>query len=103
MARSCLGNNRTIGQIYFAAGPDIVECRVYYQHIAETLGMELKIKEIPIEDQLRDHPDTAHFCTHRVYSLDKARDYGLILPTTPLREGLRLHVDSMLARERAEK
>ncbi len=88
MARSCLGNTRSYGQIYFAAGPDVVECRVYYRHIAQTLGVELTIKEVPVDQQLREHPDTAHICSHRVYSLEKARNHGLILPATPLREGL---------------
>jgi nucleoside-diphosphate-sugar epimerase len=97
MARSCLGNSRCFGQIYFAAGPDVVECRVYYRHIAQILGVQLTIKEISIDEQLREYPDTAHFCMHRVYSLDKARDHGLILPAMPLREGLRIHIESMLA------
>jgi nucleoside-diphosphate-sugar epimerase len=97
MARSCLGNSRCFGQIYFAAGPDIVECRVYYRHIAQILGVQLTIKEISIDEHLREYPDTAHFCMHRVYSLDKARDHGLILPAMPLREGLRIHIESLLA------
>lgn len=97
MAQSCLDNSATIGQIYFAAGPDVVECRIFYQHIAEILGVDLTIKEIAIDQQLREHADTAHFCSHRVYTLDKARDHGLILPTTPLREGLRIHVESIIA------
>jgi nucleoside-diphosphate-sugar epimerase len=98
MAGSCLGNARTVGQIYFAPGPDIVECRVFYRYIAEILGVDLNIKEVSVEDQLREHPDTAHFCSHRVYITDKARDHGLMLPKTPLREGLQRHVESMIAK-----
>jgi nucleoside-diphosphate-sugar epimerase len=97
MAQSCLDNSATIGQIYFAAGPDVVECRVFYQYIAEILGVDLTIREIAVDQQLREHPDTAHFCSHRVYTLDKARNHGLILPATPLCDGLRIHVESMIA------
>jgi nucleoside-diphosphate-sugar epimerase len=97
MARSCLGNSRCVGQIYFAAGPDVVECRVYYRHIAEALSVELIIQEVPVDEHLREHPEAMHICTHRVYFMDKARDHGLILPATPLRAGLRIHVESLLA------
>jgi nucleoside-diphosphate-sugar epimerase len=99
MAQSCLGNTATHGQIYFAAGPDVVECRVFYQCIAEILGVDLTIKEIAVDQQLREHPETAHFCSHRVYTLEKGRNHGLILPTTPLRDGLRIHVESMIAQK----
>jgi hypothetical protein len=96
MSRSCLNNPKSLGQIYFAAGPDIIECRVYYSHIAEALGVDLTIREIPLEEHLRAHPETIHICTHRVYTMQKARDHNLVLPSTPLREGLHIHVKSLL-------
>jgi nucleoside-diphosphate-sugar epimerase len=97
MAISCLGNSKTHGQIYCAPGPETVESRVFYWIIGEVLGVEVKIGEVAVTDYLREHPEHASFCAHRVYSLDKAKSHGLTLPSTPLREGLGRHVTSMLA------
>ncbi len=99
MSASCMGNPRSLNQIYFSPGPDIVESRVYYRHIADLLGVGLTIREIPISDYIRDNPGNIHFCTHRVYNTDKARDDGLMVPATPLREGLKIHVDFLRSAE----
>jgi nucleoside-diphosphate-sugar epimerase len=96
MARSCMGNPRTDRQIYFAPGPDVIESRVFYRMIAEVLGVGCQIKEIAITDYLREHPEHASFCAHRVYSTDKARQHGLALPSTPLRDGIKYHVESVI-------
>jgi hypothetical protein len=96
MAMSCLGNARAHGQIYFSPGPDTIESRVFYRMIGEVIGMDVKIDEVAIKDYLREHPEHASFCAHRVYSTSKAREHGLKLPRTPLRDGLKMHVESML-------
>jgi nucleoside-diphosphate-sugar epimerase len=96
MSFSCLGNAKAHGQIYFSPGPETVEARVFYHLIAEILGTKITIDEISMKDFLREQPDQYTFCAHRVYSTVKARDHGLKVPTTKLREGLRKHVESML-------
>jgi nucleoside-diphosphate-sugar epimerase len=96
MARSCMGNSKTRGQIYFAPGPEIVESRVFCWIIGEVLDVNAIVNEVGVTEYLREHPDHASFCAHRVYSTEKATAHGLTLPSTPLRDGLRKHVESML-------
>jgi nucleoside-diphosphate-sugar epimerase len=97
MALSCHASESTHGQIYFAPGPEIVESRMFYRIIAEVLGVaKPRIEEARVSDFLRDNPDKASFCCHRVYATEKAAAHGLALPSTPLRDGLRMHVESMV-------
>jgi nucleoside-diphosphate-sugar epimerase len=96
MAMSCPGKPHTHGEIYFSPGPDIIHSREFYQLIAETLGVNITIEEVSITDYLAEHPEHASFCAHRVYSTEKARDHGLVIPTTRLDDGLPRHVRSML-------
>ncbi len=91
-AGSC---SRAAGEIYFAAGPDVVESRVYYRIIADKLGVELKIEEASIQEYVRENPQQASFCCHRVYAMDKSRAHGLAVPVTPLVEGLSRHLASL--------
>jgi nucleoside-diphosphate-sugar epimerase len=96
MSFSCLGNARTHGEIYFSPGPETIEARVFYHIIGEILGVKVTIEEIAIKDYFREAPDQYTFFAHRVYSTAKAREHGLKIPHTKLRDGLRKHVESML-------
>jgi hypothetical protein len=96
MASSCLGNEHTHGQIYFAPGPEVIESRVFYRTIAEILGISVAIEEIAITDYLEQHPEHRSFCAHRVYDNGKAKGHGLAVPATPLRAGLEEHVHHAL-------
>lgn len=93
---SCGGNNNSHAQIYVTAGPDIIESRAFYQIIGEILGVAVKINELPVQQFLAEQPDRHSFCCHRIYDMDKLRGHGLYVPDTPLAEGLRAHVESML-------
>jgi nucleoside-diphosphate-sugar epimerase len=93
ISRSCMGNEKAIGQIYFAPGPDVVESRVFYRIIAEILGVELTIEEASITEYLQANPTLKFFCCHRVYSGEKARAHGVAVATTPIAQGLRRHVE----------
>jgi nucleoside-diphosphate-sugar epimerase len=95
MALGCAGNHATNGQLYFAAGPDIVASRQYYQIIGEHLHVPVIIEEASIAEYLKEHPDQRAFFCHRVYDLGKAKLHGLVMPATPLREGLRRQVESL--------
>jgi nucleoside-diphosphate-sugar epimerase len=96
MAMSCLGNDRSNGQIYFAPGPEVAESRAFYRIVAEVLNVPITIEEIPISDYLKEHPEHQSFCTHRVYDVAKAIDHGLTVPATSLRDGLKAHVESIV-------
>lgn len=94
---SCAGNPNCHGEIYLTAGPDIVESRKFYEIIGEILNVGVTIEEIPVQAFLAENPDRASFCCHRIYAMQKLRDHGLHVPATPLAEGLRDHVESLLA------
>ncbi len=93
---SCLGNANTHGHIFCAAGPDIVESRTYYQIIADHLGVELAVEELPVDAYLHDNPNSAPFLCHRIYDMRKLQQSGAAVPSTPLADGLRQHVDHLL-------
>jgi nucleoside-diphosphate-sugar epimerase len=93
---SCAGNDKAIGGIYQAAGPDIVESRQYYQIIADVLGVACNIEETSVSAHLREHPEHAPFMCHRIYDLSRMAADGLARPSTPLVKGLRQHVESLL-------
>jgi nucleoside-diphosphate-sugar epimerase len=98
MALSCIDNARSDGEIYFAPGADTIECREYYRCVAEALGSALPpIAELPLAVHLREHPEDIMACCHRVTSTQKALAHGLALPATPAREGIRAHVESLIA------
>jgi nucleoside-diphosphate-sugar epimerase len=90
------GNQNTFSQVLNAAGPDVVESRQYYQIIAEILGSQVEIDEIPVGPYLAENPNTSSFLCHRFYDLRKAHNLGVQLPGTPLPQGLQEHVESLL-------
>jgi nucleoside-diphosphate-sugar epimerase len=94
---SVADNRNAFGRIFNVAGPDIIESRKYYEMIADVLGVELTVKEIPVSAYLSEHPEKAPFMCHRIYDLCAAKAAGLSLPSTPIEEGLRLHVEGLLA------
>lgn len=96
MLLSCHGNAKSAGEIFQAAGPNVVESRRFYEIIADHLGVKAAFDEERVSDFLRDKPDRKPFCTHRVYSMLKAANAGLAMPSTPLVEGLKQHVASMV-------
>ncbi|MCC6444540.1 MAG: NAD-dependent epimerase/dehydratase family protein [Armatimonadetes bacterium] len=95
---SAAGNAAACGRIFQAAGPDIVESRDYYRIIADALGVDLKIEEVPVDRCRAEHPETASFLCHRIYDLSRLAACGLSVPSTPIRDGLCQHLESLLAR-----
>jgi len=93
---SCAGTPEAYNQVFNVAGPDVIESRQFYQIIAELLDIELRIEEIPVDAYWRDQPDKRNFLCHRFYNLQKLHDHRLKVPQTPIKEGLRQHVASML-------
>lgn len=94
---SLRGNPKTYGQIFQAAGPDIIESRQYYNLIADVLGVpHPPVEEIRVCDFLAENPGQVTFCCHRIYSLDKLRAAGARVPSTPIAQGLKEHAESLL-------
>ncbi len=92
MAYSCVGKESAASEVYFAAGPEVIQSRDYYQIVADELGVKLNLVETSIEEYLKKHPGNGAYCCHRVYAMDKARQHGLAVPATLVREGLKEHV-----------
>ncbi|MFC1525653.1 NAD-dependent epimerase/dehydratase family protein [Candidatus Latescibacterota bacterium] len=91
------GNEAATGKIFNAAGPDTIESWFYYQIIADVLGVELSVEEVPVREHLEAHPEAAPFLCHRVCDLSRLEAADLHRPSTPVEEGLRLHVEGLLA------
>jgi hypothetical protein len=69
-----------------------VESVAYYRMIADELGVDLNIVELPVGAALTEKPDWRFYLCHRIYDLVPLRLDGLKVPNTPLRDGLRQHV-----------
>lgn len=93
---SVRGKPRAHGSIFCCAGPDVIESREYYRIIADVLGVGLKVEEVPVNQHLSANPDSAPFLCHRVYDLGKLEAARLVVPATPVRQGLRKHVQDLL-------
>lgn len=94
---SIAGNSDSIGRIFNTAGPDIIESWQYYQMVADALGVELTVEEIPVQSYLSENPQQASFMCHRIYDMNSIRTAGLSIPSTSIEQGLRMHVDGLLA------
>jgi len=90
-----IGKKKTYGQVFAAAGPELIEARTYYYTIADILGLKMRIEEYPVFKYRKDHPENIPFLCHRYYDLSKLESSGLKMPSTPLREGLAIHVASI--------
>lgn len=92
---ACLDAPASTGQVINVPGPDTVESRTYYAHIANTLGVPLKIEETSVTAHLAAHPESANFLCHRSYTTDALCAAKLPLLQTSLRDGLATHVASI--------
>lgn len=86
----------TYNQIFCVAGSEIVESCEYYRIIANILGVNVDIGELPINMYLREHPESVPFLCHRIYDLQKLCNAGVIVPRTSLQQGLYTHVEYLL-------
>ncbi len=93
---SLAGNPWVHGEIYNIGGPELIEVADYFRIVAEVLGVELKIEEIPVSAHLAAHPEDAPSCCNRYYDLTKLRAVGGAVPATLMSIGLREQVESLL-------
>jgi nucleoside-diphosphate-sugar epimerase len=93
---SVSGNEKTYGQVFNAAGPDIIESREYYAIIAGLLGVGVQFEELLVGEYAAAHPNAAPFLCHRFYDLGKLQATGAAVPNTSVEAGLREHVESLL-------
>ncbi len=91
----CVAIQKTFGEIFCIGGPKAVENRIYYELIGELLGKQVTIKEIPLTGYGSAHPEFIGHLNHRIYDLSKLRATGVRCPSTPLKDGLRIHLESL--------
>ncbi len=91
-----VGKEEAYNQIFCVGGPDVLECRKYYEIIASILQVDIKIEAIPVDDYLPSHPDAVPSVCHRIYDLSKLKTLGVTMPSTPIEDGLRQHVEAIL-------
>ena len=94
---SVAGNSDACRKIFNVAGPDVIESWQYYQVVADVLDVKLTVEEIPVRPYLDEHPEKAPFLCHRIYDLCRIKASGLSVPATSITEGLRRHVEGLLA------
>ncbi|MDA0333561.1 MAG: NAD-dependent epimerase/dehydratase family protein [bacterium] len=82
-------------RIFQAAGPDVVESVAYYRIIADIVGVELGVEELPVGEFLAQNPASASFLCHRIYDLGNLQQAALPVPATPLRTGLAQQVAAL--------
>lgn len=85
----CVDKEGAYQEIFCIGGPEAVENRIYYEIIADILGVKAEIHEIPLEGFLEKHPEySGHLC-HRIYNMDKLKAAGVALPATDIRTGMK--------------
>jgi nucleoside-diphosphate-sugar epimerase len=89
-------SEKCVGSIMNVAGPEIVESVDYYRIVAEAIGVDLSVREVPVDEYARANPDKAPFICHRFYDLSRLGASGVALPATSLADGLRTHVRSLM-------
>jgi nucleoside-diphosphate-sugar epimerase len=100
MILSCVGNPAARREIFMSVGPELFDAATYYRAIGTALERDVDIAEMPASAFARlDSPFAFTIC-NRAYSMRKAAKAGLAIPATPFSEGLALHLDWILARER---
>lgn len=88
-------NEKTYGELFCIGGPDAIENRIYYKVIANCLGVDLKLEEIPVLGYVEAHPEySGHLC-HRIYDLSKLKSTGIRLPDTRIVEGIKRQLASL--------
>jgi nucleoside-diphosphate-sugar epimerase len=95
---SMADNSTSSRRIFNAAGNDVIESWQYYQIVADTLGVDLNVEEVPVKSYLTEHPESAPFICHRFYDISSLREAGLSVPSTPIETGIRRHVEYLLGR-----
>lgn len=89
----CVDKPDTYGQIFCIGGPEAVENKRYYEIIGELLGVPVKMREVPLQGYLEEHPGyEGHLC-HRIYDLSKLKSAHVPLPATSLTEGIKKYLE----------
>jgi nucleoside-diphosphate-sugar epimerase len=82
------GNACAFGQIFNCTGPDCVTTRLYYQLVADRLGLPLRTTSLDVSAYLSQWPDRAPFARHRIYDLRHLTETTGYTPRWPLADAV---------------
>ncbi len=86
---------KAFGEVFCIGGPEAIENKTYYEMIAECLGKDIRIVEIPLTGYLDKHPEYAGHLCHRVYDLTKLKNADVAMPSVGIREGIERSLRSL--------
>lgn len=81
-------NSAAFGRIFNCTSPQCVTTRVYYELIAEQIGVPLKVGSMSVGEYLAKWPDKAPFARHRMYDLAALTTVTDYKPHWPLADAL---------------
>lgn len=91
----CVEKQASFNEIFCIGGPEAVENRIYYEILGDLMGKPVMIQEIPLTGYVKSHPEyVGHLC-HRIYDLSKLKAANVLLPSTPLKQGLQKHLEEL--------
>jgi nucleoside-diphosphate-sugar epimerase len=93
------GNPRSFGVVFNCAGPDCVTTRLYYQMIAERLGVPLRYETMSAAEYLQRWPERAPFARHRIYDLSRLVEATGYRPRWRLQDAIAETVEWMAQHE----
>jgi nucleoside-diphosphate-sugar epimerase len=82
------GNSKTFGKIYNCANPQIITGHEYFKTIADLLGVDLQIQEIPKETIWSSNWGWVITTVSRILDMTSLQEDIGMVPSTPLSEAL---------------
>jgi len=89
------GQRGAFGQVFNCTSQDCVTTRLYYQLIADRLGVPLRFDSIEASEFLRRWPEKAPFARHRMYDLSRLERATGYRPRWRLEDAIAETVDWM--------
>jgi nucleoside-diphosphate-sugar epimerase len=92
---NCVDKEASFNEFFCIGGPDAVENRIYYEILGDLLEKPVTIRQLPLTGYVKKHPEYAGHLCHRIYDLSKLEAANVKLPSTPLKQGLCVHLESL--------
>jgi nucleoside-diphosphate-sugar epimerase len=94
------GNSKTFGKIYNCANPQIITGYEYFKTIADLLGVDLHVQEIPKETIWSSNWGWVITTVSRILDMTSLREDIGMVPSTPLSEALAQTISYLLSMDR---
>jgi nucleoside-diphosphate-sugar epimerase len=94
------GNSKTFGKIYNCANPQVITGYEYFKTIADLLGVDLHIQEIPKENIWSSNWGWVITTVSRILDMTSLHEDIGMVPSTPLSEALAQTISYLLSMDR---